>query len=93
MIDNTRATARDVDVATGGCVRLEGHTTNGLGVLYTPATVSLRVVDPLGVETFPALDNYGVGHYRADVTLPTAGAWTFYWVVNGVAGEGGTLRA
>lgn len=62
------------------------------GALTDPSTVRFKYETPGGVETtltYPDanLIKRATGRYRAAVTLPTSGTWTFRWEPAGEAGE------
>lgn len=52
-----------------------------------PDTVTLTVTDPDGTTTSPAVTKTAVGVYEADVTVDTAGTWTYVWEGTGAAAD------
>lgn len=51
------------------------------GVVTDPSTISLKVKDPTGAETtyaLAALVRDSTGDYHLDITVPTAGIWSWH---------------
>jgi|SRR5882724_1358674 len=51
--------------------------------LSDPSDVILRVKDPLGAETFPALFSPGTGTFSGDLVVDLSGQWRFRWETTG----------
>ena len=58
-------------------VRVSGTYKDSNSVATDPTTPVLRVIDPNGTETTPALTKDGVGLYHADVIVTTSGTWYY----------------
>ena len=51
------------------------------GTATDPSTISLKVKDPTGAETPYAIGNLtkdSTGNYHLDITVPTAGVWSWH---------------
>ena len=63
----------------GESARLEVEITDPLGAPIDPAAVVLRVLDPAGTETQPAVEKTATGRYAATVQLSQPGVWYWRW--------------
>ncbi len=74
----------------GDLVRLSAAFTSSAGVATNPTAVSLRVINPAGVEVDPdpTPTNDGAGAYHYDLTVTLAGTWRYRF-----AGTGAVVAA
>lgn len=76
----------------GDLVRISGAFTDIAGAAVDPATVSLKVVDPAGVETEytyagATVIKAATGSYYKDLDANQAGEWHYWWESTG-SGQG-----
>jgi hypothetical protein len=59
------------------------------GIPLDPATVSLAVTPPYTAPPTISVTRDSIGHYHANVPLPSPGIWTYQWGWTGAAAIGG----
>lgn len=74
----------------GDLVRLSAAFTDSAGVAADPTAVTLRLIDPTGVEVDPAPTptHDGTGAYHYDLAIDAAGIWVYRY-----AGTGAVVAA